>query len=107
MIGHLLNADLVVYRPSYSADGRGGRSKSFAELDTIRGQVCQATAQERLVASQLGAKLTHVVYAAAGVDVDRGDELDDGGARRLRVVDVLADSRATYTRLECVVVEGG
>lgn len=106
MIGHRLNDTLTVYRAAYVADGAGGRTKTFAEAGTIRAQVSQPTAAERQVAAQVGALLTHVVHTTYGADVERGDELDTDGPRRLRVVGVLHDSRRTYTRLECEVVQG-
>lgn len=105
MIAHRLNDTLTVYRASYAADGAGGRTKTFASVGTIRAQVSQPSEAERQVASQLGALLTHVVHTTYGADVERGDELDDGGAQRLRVVGVLHDSRRTYSRLECEVTQ--
>lgn len=105
MIAHRLNSELTVYRASYVDDGRGGRTQTFAALGTIRAQVNQPSAQERLTASQWGDRLTHVVHTTFGADVERGDELDAGGARRLRVLGVLNDSRQTYKRLECEVTQ--
>lgn len=107
MIAHRLNATLTVYRASFAGDGVGGRTETFASAGTIRAQVNQPTAEERLAAAQAGANLTHVVHTIYGADVARGDELDDGGARRLRVLAVFTNSRHTYRRLECEVVEGG
>lgn len=106
MIGHRLNTTLTVYRTSYVADGAGGRTASEVEVGDVRAQVSQPTAQERLAAGQMGASLSHVVHVLPTEDVQRGDELDNGGARRLRVRAVVQDSRATYLRLECEVVQG-
>lgn len=106
MIRHRLNSSLTVYRATYVADGAGGRTKTFAPVGTIRGQVNQPSAQERLVAAQQGANLTHVVHALPTADVVRGDELDTGGLHRLRVLAVVQNSRLTYKRLECEVVQG-
>ena len=106
MIGHRLNSTLTVYRATYVADGAGGRTKLMVPVDTIRAQVNQPTAAERAAAAQLGAALSHVVHTTYGADVQRGDELDNGGARRLRVLAVLNNSRETYSRLECEVVQG-
>jgi len=105
MIGHRLNRVLTVYRPAYAADAVGGRTRAFASAGTIRAQVSQPRAEERLLAAQFGARLDYVVHTTAGADVQRGDELDDGGARRLRVVSVTHDSRTTYLRLECEVTQ--
>lgn len=107
MIGHLLNTTLDVYRPSFTPDGRGGQTETIASVGTIRAQVNQPTAEERMVAAQNGANLTHVVHTTFGADVERGDELDEGGARRLRVLAVITNSRHTYARLECEVTQGG
>lgn len=107
MIAHRLNSTLTVYRATYVDDGAGGRTKTSAVAGTIRAQVNQPTAQERLAAAQLGAELSHVIHTTFGADVERGDELDAGGARRLRVRAVFNDSRETYKRLECEVVQGG
>ena len=106
MIGHRLNSTRTVYRATYVADGAGGRTKTWAAVATIAAQVNQPSAAERMAAAQLGAELSHVVHTTFGADVERGDELDTGGARRLRVVAVLNDSRQTYSRLECQAVEG-
>lgn len=106
MIGHRLNSTLTVHRPTVIADGAGGGVKTFSELGTIRAQVSQPSAQERLVAAQAGALLTHVVHVANGEDVQRGDELDTGTGRRLRVLAATHDSRNTYLRLDCEQVQG-
>lgn len=106
MIGHRLITELTVYRPGYTTDNVGGRTQTFADQGTIRAQVNQPSSQERLAAAQLGAELAYVVHTAYGADVERGDHLDDGGVRRLRVRAVEHDSHNTYSRLECEVVEG-
>lgn len=106
MIGHRLNSVLTVYRTTWAADGAGGRTPTEVSQGTIRAQVSQPSAEERATAQQLGANLAYVVHTSASADVERGDELDDGGTRRLRVLAVLQNSRATYKRLECEVVQG-
>jgi SPP1 family predicted phage head-tail adaptor len=107
MIGHLLNSAVTVYRPGFTADDVGGRTKVFAEVGTIRVKVDQPSEAERMIAAQMGAVLTHVLHAPYGADVERADEIDTGGPRRLRVVAVVNNSRLTYTRIECQVIEGG
>lgn len=106
MIGHLLNSTVTVYRPGYTSDGAGGRTKTFTQTGTVRAKVGQPFSQELMAAGQLGAHLTHVVHVAHGADVQRGDELDVGEGRRLRVLDAIHDSRLTYTRLDCQAVQG-
>ncbi len=107
MIDHLLNTSVTVYRPSFVADGRGGRTRSFAAQGPIRAKVGQPSAAEGTQAGRHGALLMTPVHVGYAEDVRRGDELAAGGARRLRVVDVVSDSRATYKRLDCEVVQGG
>jgi SPP1 family predicted phage head-tail adaptor len=106
MIRHLLNAGVDVYRATFTDDGRGGRTSTLAKVGTVRARVAQPSAAERAVAAQLGAVLEHVVHVEHVADVERGDELDTGGPRRLRVQSVVIDSSSTYKRLECQVIEG-
>lgn len=106
MIGHLLNTTLTVYRGAYAADGAGGRTETFASQGTVRAMVSQPTEQELMTAAQLGSRLDHVVHVDYDADVERGDQLDNGGARRLRVLSVIGNSRDTYKRLHCEVVQG-
>jgi head-tail adaptor len=107
MIGHLLNSSVTVYRATYADDGRGGRIKSMAVVSTIRAKIDQAMiVMERQVAAEFGATLTHIVHVSYAADVRRLDELDDGGARRLRVQAVLSDSHRTYKRLQCELIQG-
>lgn len=105
MIRHLLNASVDVYRPTFTADGRGGRTRSMAKVAMIRARISQPSSAERAIAAQLDAVLEHVIHVLPGADVSRNDELDVGGPRRLRVQAVLWDSSRTYWRLECQAVE--
>ena len=106
MIGHLLNDVASIYRAEFTSDGRDGRTKAMALVGTVRVRVAQPSAQERFIAAESGAMLTHVVHLAYGADVRREDEIDVGGARRLRVIDVIHDSSRTYTRADCQVLDG-
>lgn len=106
MIRHLLNSSVDVYRATHADDGRGGRTSTPTKVGTIRARVAQPSATERLVAAERGAVLEYVAHVLHGADVRRGDELDHGGVRRLRVQAVVEDSSQTYKRLELQVVEG-
>lgn len=106
MIGHLFNTPIVSYRPGYSSDGAGGRSRAFTLVDSFYGQVNQPTTAAQTVAAQTGANLTHVVHVARSVDVRRGDEIETKDGLRLRVVAVVENSRRTYKRLDCEAVQG-
>jgi head-tail adaptor len=111
VIGHLTHTLLTVHRPTSTDDGMGGQTVTFSEVGNIRAQVNQPTAEERMLAQQAGVELSHVLHAVAGVDVRRGDELagdlPSGVAadHRLRVAAVVSNSRSTYTRIECEVVQ--
>lgn len=107
MVGHLLNTTVTVYRPTFTPDGRGGRSASFAFVASMRAKVNQPRPSEGTQAGRHGALLFTPVHLDAGADVRRGDELEVGQARRLRVVDVVTNSRASYLRADCEVVQGG
>lgn len=106
MLRHLLNDSVTAYRAAYTGDGRGGRAKSMTSHGTLRARLSQPSVNERMLAGQQGATLDYVVHVLYEADVQRGDELDHGGARRLRVKAVTNDSSRTYKRLECQVVEG-
>lgn len=106
MIGHLLNKDADVYRSTSTPDSRGGRTLSRAKVATLRVKVGQPRGDEVGVASRDGQRLTHVVHAAAGGNARRGDELDVDGVR-LRVLDAVTNSRDTYLRLDCEVMQHG
>lgn len=107
MIDHLLNSKVTVYRPALSSDGRGGRTSSMSSVGTLRVKIGQPSTEEREIAARSGSTLTHVLHAVYGSNVKRGDEIDIGGARRLRVVDVVTNSHQSYARLGCEVVQGG
>lgn len=107
MLGHLLNESLTVYRPSFAADGSGGRTITLAETGAIRAQVSQPSAEERTLAEQAGASLDYVVHTTTGADAQRDDVLEDGDGARYRVLAVVHNSRDTYKRLECEVVQAG
>lgn len=107
MIDHLLNTTVTVYRAAFTADGRGGRTSTFASQGTVRAKVGQPAQVEGVIAGRHGATLLTPVHVAHAADVRRGDELDTGGARRLRVVAVVNDSRQTYKRADCEEIQGG
>jgi head-tail adaptor len=107
VIGPLLNSTVTVYRVTHVADGRGGRTGTFASQGTVRAKVGQPAQVEGVVAGREGAMLLTPVHVAYAADVQRGDELDAGGDRRLRVVAVVNDSRLTYKRCDCEVIQSG
>lgn len=107
MIGHLLNTTVVLYRQTFVADGRGGRTGTFASQGTVRAKVGQPVATEGVYGGRDGAMLLTPVHVSWSTDIRRGDELDTGDDRRLRVVGVVNNSRETYKRANCEVIQGG
>lgn len=107
MIEHLLNTTVDVYRATFAADGSGGRTKTDAKVDTIPAMVSQPSAEERALAQEAGARLDYVVHALRTANARRGDTLDVGDGRRLRVVAAFHNSRYSYLRLDCEVQQGG
>jgi hypothetical protein len=107
MIRHLLNASVDVYRPTFTSDGRGGLTRETSKVGTIRARVMHLPRQrEEYTGGRMGDVLTDIVHALPDADVRRGDELDDGSARRLRVVSVVLDSGRTYKRIDCQELQG-
>ena len=105
MIAHLLNTTVTVYRATYAADGAGGRTSTMASQGTVRAKVGQPAQVEGIIAGRDGAMLLTPVHVEFAADVQRGDHLDTGGDRRLRVVAVVNDSRRTYKRADCEVIQ--
>ncbi|HMG44656.1 MAG TPA: head-tail adaptor protein [Acidimicrobiales bacterium] len=105
-IGHLCVTALTVHRPSTVADGIGGTTVTYSQVGQIRAQVNQPTPEERMLAQQAEANLTHILHTVAGADVRKGDELggdlptDVPAGRRLRVISAVSNSRTTYLRIE-------
>lgn len=100
VIEHLTNRVLTVRRPVLVTDPGGGQSTTWTEVGEVAVRISQPTATERTVAQQDLAQLTHIVYAAPGADVRRGDELADT-ALTLRVLATLQPSEPVYLRCEC------
>jgi len=78
-ITHWLVSSLVVWRPSFVADGSGGFTETLASQGAQSVKVDQSSAAEQTVAQQAGANHTHNVYAEPDADVERGDWLAPSG----------------------------
>ena len=76
----------TVTRLSVVDDGQGGWSQTRTTVGTISGRLRPANATERTVAQQRQAQVSHVLYAAATADVQRGDYVIGAG----KVVEVVA-----------------
>jgi SPP1 family predicted phage head-tail adaptor len=101
MIGHLLNRSATVYRPATVTDDVGGQTVTLEAAGAVRVKIGQPSVNERRMADQWTADLTHVVHLHRSADVRRGDQLDAGDGHRLRVLSVVQDSRRSYLRAEC------
>ena len=112
MIGHLLTHVVELHRPDKTQDTVGGHAETFTLVtDELRVMPAQPQAEEQRIAAQGGATLDYVLYALSGSDVRRGDEI--AGAlpsptnvvQRVKVWGVVRNSRSTYTRLQCQVIQ--
>lgn len=106
-LARLLNSSVTVWREVRVSDGMGGWNTSRVAAGEPRARVSQPTATERVIASQNGADLSHVVYFHSTADVRRGDELHRGS----EVFDVLAtfepSAANTYLRANCRLRQAG
>lgn len=89
----LLTHTFTVSRRLRVSDGQGGWAEAWEEvITTVQGRLRPASASERTVADQQQARVTHVLYTAAGVDIMRGDLVEGAGT----AVEVLAVREPSY-----------
>ena len=69
----LLNNTFTTARRSRLSDGQGGWLIAYVDIGTHAGRIRPATGTEREIARAEGRQITHVLYAAAGTDIARGD----------------------------------
>ncbi|WP_066373972.1 phage head completion protein [Herbidospora mongoliensis] len=100
MIGHLLTTTAARSRLDTTADGGGGTSSEWVDLDPLPCKRDQPVAIEREQAGADGADLKHPVYFEPGDDVRRGDRLDVDGLA-LVVTFVYRPSKPVYLRADC------
>lgn len=93
-----------MWRRTFTADGSGGRTATWAQVGTVRARVSQPSAAERTVAAQSGAVHTHAIYLLPDADVRRGDELR-GEGQRFEVHAVFEPSATVYRRADCQEVQ--
>lgn len=112
MIGHLLTHTVDVYRPSKAQDAVGGFAETFSLVaEDVDVMPSQPTSEEQRIAAQGGATLDYVLYALSTQDIRRGDELagqlpsPTNVVQRVKVIAVVRNSRTTYTRLNCQVIQ--
>lgn len=112
MIGHLLTHTVDVYRPAKTQDTVGGFVETFTLVaEDVDVMPSQPTSEEQRVAAQGGATLDYALYALSGEDIRRGDELagslpsPTNAVQRVKVLAVVRNSRSTYTRLNCQVIQ--
>lgn len=79
MIVGLLHETMTISRPVVAHDGQGGYTAVPVVVGTAPGRVRAARAAEIARAGQRGYAITHVIYAAMGTDVRRGDTVAIGG----------------------------
>lgn len=104
---HRFDTSLQVWRYQTSDDGGGGQATELVQSGTVKAQVSQPSAAERVVAQQAGSDLTHVVHMAPGEDVRRNDRLIHPDGREMDVVATVIPSQTRYLRADCVSVQSG
>lgn len=77
-IGHLLNRTFNRWRKTETADGMGGSTPSWTQVDTVKGRLSSPSPAERQTAAQEGVDISQVLYLEGGSDVARGERLVDG-----------------------------
>jgi len=107
MLNDLLNETATVQRGTESRTSGGGVERSWSDVATIRCRRRFATADEVLRAGSERAVDAVVVYAEAGVDVQRGDRLvfSDRTYHVQGVTHPRARSAAHHTRIVAEVVQ--
>ncbi len=90
---------LTISRPTRTADGQGGWAVGYTNVGTTRGRLRPSSASERTTAQQQHARVSHVLYCGATVDVRRGD-LVSGAGKTVEVLDVREPSHAGH-HFEC------
>jgi len=94
LIDALYIHSLAVTRKARASDGQGGWTETWGTVATISGRIRPASANERILARQQQAEISHVFYCAASVDVTRGDRLAGEG----RTWDVIAVREPSHAR---------
>lgn len=108
-IQQMFNQTLASQRKNRVRDGAGGWTESLTPH--LSGVACAsrpAGRKEELLAAQLQATVSHVVYTLATVDVKRDDELALSGGLQLRVLVVLEPGdRNEHYEIMCEAAQRG
>jgi len=102
LIDALYIHSLAVTRKARTSDGQGGWTETWGTVATISGRIRPASANERILARQQQAEISHVFYCATSVDVTRGDRLA-GEGRTWDVIAVREPSHAGHhLEIDCL-----
>lgn len=82
----LLIDRFVASRQTRVSDGQGGWSQVWEDVSEVSGRLRPLTANERTVAQQEQARVTHVLYTLMDAGIERGDLVTGAGT----VVEVIA-----------------
>jgi head-tail adaptor len=102
-IESLYTHTFTISRVVRSRDNQGGWSVGYTVVETAQGRLRPRGSSEQTVADQEQAKVSHVLYCAASVDVRRGD-LVSGAGKVVEVIAVREPSQAGH-HLECDCLE--
>lgn len=108
LLEKLLISEFTPSRLSRAQDGQGGWTRTWSEATAFDGRLRPASVEERTLAAQQQAQISHVLYAAGDEDIRRGDRVV-GEGRTLEVVAVREPSHAGHhLEIECreIQVEG-
>lgn len=110
----LLNNDFTLARIQRTPNGQGGWEIAYTASGTVRGRLRPASGAEVIAAQQEGYTLSHVLYVAAGADIQRGDRVT-GAGQEVYVAGVREPSTSAHhleidcsnTQVEVSTEEGG
>ena len=102
LIEALYNHTWTLTRKTRTGNGHGSFPVTETSVGTVRGRMRPASANERTLAAQRQAEVSHVFYCGADEDVMRDDALS-GQGRTWRVVAVRDPSHAGHhLEVDCI-----
>lgn len=107
MIGHWLNRQLEVWRPTTADDGHGGKATTLTQQpEPVAAKVDQPGAAEGGTGAATAGENTHDIYLQPGADVRRLDQLRDASTGETwQVRHVLAPSSTRYRKAQSLLIQ--
>lgn len=99
----LLNRVFTVSRLYRVPDGQGGWTAVWSDAGPVQGRMRPASGSERTVADSEERQISHVLYVAAGADLERGDLVTCEDGLTVEVLGVREPSRAReHWEVDCL-----